>query len=780
METLLKRILSCLLACLPGMLLAQPDFSGRVTDEKHEPVKYASVHLLNTKVTVVANEAGMFSIKDIPAGMYTLHVSAAGFAAQQAVIDLRSMQETEIVMRRSAKYLDEVFVTAQKKEEMPGDVPFSVSVLSSAEARQYRLWNSKELTGIVPNLFAANPGDNRNVISIRGITSSSYDPAVTTYIDGVSQFSLDTYIAELLDIERIEVLRGPQGTLYGRNSMAGVINIITKQPGLTANGFAEVSTGSYGLQRYSAGVRFPLSKKLFAGIAAMLNSTNGYYVNEFNGSHFDKQHSINGNFYLKYLPGEKWAVTLNAKQQATRNRGAFPLVYDVQQAFENPFRLSQNAVAEMTDNVFNSSLSVAFTGIKFNFTSQTAWQYNYRFYDQPIDADFSPLDAVSIFNDYGRNWNNSKAFTQEIRFVSSPLVSKWKWTAGAYLFVQKNPVKQATKFGNDAKLIGAPDSLFSIINTASAKNNGYSFYGQSSYALSKRLEVIVGLRYDHEQRKLSVLSEYQKDQSLFAIVPDTAAAVKFHAVSPKAGLLWHATNNVNMFLNYSRGYRAGGLTQISIDPGQAPLYPYKPEYSNNIELGIKSEINQRWHANATVFYTRATDVQVPTLILPDAITVTRNTGLLTSKGIEAELRAAVIKGLQLVYNFGYTDAVYKNLQLPQQGQQKNFSGNKQVFTPEFTSMLAAQYELAISSTIKFIARGEWFYFGEEYFDLANFIRQSPYHLLNVRAGVSFKKLELMFWSRNLTDTRYVDYAYDFGGVHLGAPRVYGVSGHVRF
>ncbi|HYC28760.1 MAG TPA: TonB-dependent receptor, partial [Chitinophagaceae bacterium] len=477
---------------------------------------------------------------------------------------------------------------------------------------------------------------------------------------------------------------------------------------------------------------------------------------------------------------EKWAITLNAKQQAVRNGGAFPLVYDAQQAFASPFRLAQNAVAEMRDNVFNASLSVAFTGRKFNFTSQTAWQYNYRSYDQAIDADFSPLDAVSIFNNYGRDWNNSKALTQEIRLVSSLLSSKWKWTAGAYWFLQKNPVKQATKFGNDAKLLGSPDSLFSIINTTSAKNNGYSVYGQASYALNKQLELIIGLRYDHEQRELSVLSEYQKDPDpLFAIVPDTAATVKFHAVSPKAGLMWHAGHDIDLYFNYSRGYRAGGLTQISIDPGQAPLYPYQPEYSNNFELGIKSDINQKWYANAAAFYTTATDVQVPTLLLPDAITVTRNTGRLTSKGIEAELRGVLIKGLQLICNAGYTDAVYKNLQLPVQGQQKNFSGNRQIFTPEVTSLLVAQYELAITPAIKFITRGEWFYFGQEYFDLANTIRQGPYQLLNVRSGLAFKRSELMFWMRNLTDTRYMDYAYDFGGVHLGAPRTYGVTAHVR-
>src|SRR5207237_2727262 len=123
-----------------------------------------------------------------------------------------------------------------------------------------RLSITTALTAVVPNLFSGNPGDGRNVTSIRGITSSSYDPAVTTYIDGVNQFTLDTYIPQLFDVERIEVLRGPQGTLYGRNAMGGVINIITKQPANKANAFAEMSFGNFGQEHFTLGLRSPIIK----------------------------------------------------------------------------------------------------------------------------------------------------------------------------------------------------------------------------------------------------------------------------------------------------------------------------------------------------------------------------------------------------------------------------------------------------------------------------------------------------------------------------------------
>jgi len=374
--------------------------------------------------------------------------------------------------------------------------------------------------------------------------------------------------------------------------------------------------------------------------------------------------------------------------------------------------------------------------------------------------------------------------TQEFRFGSLPAsTSKWKWILGNYWFMQKNPVKQATRFGRDAMLTGAPDTLFSIINTMSADNYGMSVYGQATYAIKKNVQLTVGLRYDRERRELGILSEYQKDPNpdpVFALVPDTAAAVTFTAFSPKAALLFSITDNTNLYLSYSRGYRAGGLTQLSADPSQPPLHPYEPEYSDNFEIGIKNNLfSNRLYVNASVFIVKADNVQVPTLILPDAITVTRNSGELVSKGAEVELRSAPIKNLQLASAFGYTHATYRTLRLPRNGEAKDFSGNRQVFTPELTTMLAAQYDFVITPRVKLIARSEWLYFGSQYFDLANSIRQGSFHLLNANIGVSIKDYELIFWSRNLTDTRYIDYAYDFGGVHLANPRTYGLTARIR-
>ncbi len=294
--------------------------------------------------------------------------------------------------------LDAVLVTAQKTEESLQQVPFSITAISARQVQQYRLWNSNELTVIVPNLYSSNSGDDRNVTSIRGITTTSYDPAVATYIDGVNQFGLDTYIAQLSDIERIEILRGPQGTLYGRNAMGGVINIITKQPTSIPNGFAEINVGNYGQQRYSIGLRTPMVKdKLFLRVSGLYNKRDGFYTNQFN----------------------------------------------------NPFLLNQNAIAKMIDNTFHSSFTANYAGKTFNFSSQTAYQFNHRYYNKPLDADFSPIDGITVINDYGDGWNKVKTLTHEFKFTSpAATTSRLKWTAGSYLFYQDNPAKQAIHLGN--------------------------------------------------------------------------------------------------------------------------------------------------------------------------------------------------------------------------------------------------------------------------------------------------------------------------------------------
>lgn len=781
-----KYIFTFLLSIAVFYSSAQSSISGTVRDVASKPVAGASVYLLNTGRGAVSNEQGYFELKEVQPGAYTMEVSAIGFAGTYKKLVVQGeAASVDVILEGAARRLENVVVTAQKREEMVQSLPLSITALPAKKVEAYRLWNSKDLTAIVPNLYTADPGDKRNVTAIRGIATTSYDPAVATYIDGVNQFNLDTYISPLFDIERIEVLRGPQGTLYGRNAMGGVINIITRQPGNKPSGFAEINIGNKGTQRYSAGVRVPLIKdKLWAGAAGLYDGWNGFYKNEFNNSNYDEQRSAIGNYYLKLQATNKLAFTLNVKHAANRNNGPFPLATGVEESFSKPYILNQNALTQMRDNTLNTSLVAAYAGTHFNMAWQTAYQTNYRIYRDPIDADFSPIDGVTLINNFGQDWNKVKVLTQEIRFTSpGGTTSPLKWTAGTYLFHQDNPTKQATHFGEDAALVdpGITDKNFSLVNTTKAKSSGAAVFAQATYSVTDKLNITGGLRYDYEKKKQSVLGQYQPDgapEPIFDTRPDTAATTDFSAFAPKIGISYQATDAQLLFATFSKGYRAGGLTPLASDPSQPALFQFKPEYSNNIEAGVKNTFhNNHLLLNITAFYTIVSDVQVPTLVLPDAVTITKNLGRLTSKGIEAELSAALIKGLEVDYSFGFTDAKYTDLKVAQGGSEVNLKGKRQLFTPDVTSMLAAQYSYRFSekSAIGFVLRGEWRYLGTQYFDLANTIRQRPYQLLNTRAGITARHWEILFWGRNLTGKKYISYAYDFGAVHLGDPKTYGVT-----
>ncbi|NVM66299.1 iron complex outermembrane receptor protein [Mucilaginibacter sp. SG538B] len=763
------------------------DFSGAVTDNKSQPIAGATVYLLNTNYQTSADRSGKFILKSITAGKYTLHISAVGYAAKNIpVIIIGTSRPITIQLNDASNQLDEVTVSAQKTEEQAQRVPFSISTLSAKQIQDYRLWDLKDLTAIVPNLNSGAPGDGRTVTGIRGIVTTSYDPAVATYVDGVNQYGLDTYIPQLLDVDRIEVLRGPQGTLYGRNATGGVINVITRQPSNTLSGFAGVDVGNYNQQRYTLGIKAPLVKdKLYLGVAGIYSGFNGFYTNTFNNTHFDKQHYFLGNYYLKFLATSKLAFTLNVKNYNNRNNGAFTLAGSPDDALSHPFEVNQNATTKMVDNTFQSSLTANYSGSDFNFTSQTSYQVNNRYYTTPIDGDFSPIDAVSIVNNYGGKWNKVKTTIQEFRFTSpASSASKLKWAAGTYGFYHYAPNRQGTYFGDDAGAVGSPMTDFTSINTNTDRNYGIAVYGQATYAVNEQFDITAGLRYDYEHKKENVMGEFLPNGGEPVVTrSDTSSTAHYKAFTPKVSLAYHVSAHSNLFATYSRGFRAGGITELGSDPSSPPLYSFKPEYSNNFEIGSKNDfLDNRLRVNVTAFYTRVTDAQVPTLVLPDAITITKNAGKLSSKGIEAEINATPIKGLEFDYNFGYTHARYTTLVVGSNGEEVNLKGNKQIYTPNITSMLALQYGYDLGGALKtkLIARGEWRYLGDQYFDLANQIEQKGYSKFNARVGVSTKRFGLFFWESNIANKKYIDYAYDFGATHLGNPRTYGVSLNTTF
>jgi len=757
--------------------IGQSNFKVKVTSLSGKPVNSATVSLLNTSFKEVTDSNGYITFINIPEGNYEIAISSLGYATSINSITISAktnLNEIQTIKLADALVqLEDVIITAQKKEELLQKVPISITAFNSAQIEKFKLWNNKDISGFVPNLYSADPGDNRDVVSIRGITTTSYDPAVATYIDGVNQFNLDTYIPALNDIERIEILRGPQGSLYGRNAMGGVINIITKQPSNKITGSGEVNVGNYGIRRYNTNFKTPILKdKLYFGAALLYNDRNGFYTNDFNKSSYDKQYAFGGNYFVKYIATNHWQATLNVKHYSGENRGAFPLVFGVEEAFNNPFRLNQNGITTMMDNTLNTSLAIQHTGRKVNFSSITAYQRNYRYYDLPIDGDFSPIDAISVVNNYGKSWNNIKAYTQEFKWSSSPIATnRLNWTTGAYLFYQDAPVKQGTRFGIDANLMMMGDSLFTLMNSTSTTKKGIAFFGQATYALTSKLNITFGLRNDYEQQDQTVAGFYQHDPSpeFYQIVADTSASINFNAWSPKISLDYNLNAASLVYAMYSKGYRTGGLSPLGSDPSQPPLMGYLPEHSNNFEAGIKNTfLNNTLKLNISLFYINIKDAQVPTLVLPDAITIIKNTGVLNSKGVEAEIMYTPAKGIMIQYNGGITNAIIEA------------TGKRPLFTPDNSNAIAIQYSKTINAKVSGFIRSETKFIGNTYFDSSNEIKQSPYCINNFNIGINKNKMSVVLWSKNILNQKYISYAYDFGAVHLGDPATYGISISSKF
>ncbi len=681
--------------------------------------------------------------------------------------------------------LGEVMVTAQKETENLQKVPFSVSAIDDRRVEEMNLWQTKDLRGYIPNLYSSNPGDNRNVISIRGITTTSYEPAVATYVDGVNQFGLDTYFFLLNDVERIEVLRGPQGTLYGRNAMGGVMNVITKPKSDEFSGFVRADIGNYGFSRFAAGLKTMLApQKLYFGVSVLSDKLDGYYTNLYDDSDFDTQKNflIAGN--VNYLFAKNWEAILNFKSNTGRNSGPFSLAPDPDSALENPFEVNQNALTEMVDNSQNVSLVLKNSGPRFNFSSQTAYQNNYRYYKTPIDGDFSPIDGVSIVNDYGRDWNTVSVWTQEFRLASANVGQKLNWQVGFFGFTTDAPTRQGTYFGDDAAMVGSPISNFTTINTNIASGYGFAFFGQATYSLTDKLKLTAGLRSDYEKKELTVGQAMDFGQGDPMVTqPDTVGNVSYNAVSPKVALAYQLANANEIYGSYSRGFRPGGLTQIGSDPSNPPLFAYDPEFSNNFEIGSKNYfLDRRMRVNVSAFITAISDVQVPGLILPDAIVVTENAGDLTSMGVEWEINAIPARNLSIDWSLGYTHATFDQLSLPGEDGEEDYAGNRQIFTPDVTSIVAAQWtpQFFSSRNLDWIVRGEWLYFGEQFFNLENTISQDAYQIANAKFGVISDTMELTVWAKNIFDTTYIDYAYSFGPSHLGHPATFGLTAMYKF
>lgn len=700
-----------------------------------------------------------------------------------------------VVDSTKTNQLEEVIVTANKLEQKVINVPVAVTALSSKNVQNSRIVNFADLSGRVPNYLYQDLGVGFQAIqSIRGIQVFSENPAVSTYIDDVNSLDILAGGIALTDIERIEVLRGPQSTLFGRNAMGGVVNIFTKKPNKKTSGFVELESGNFALQRYSAGFKTPLLKdKLFFGLSGLFQKKDGFMKNDITGT-TSTDTSLNGrtvgdeentyfNAYLKFLASKRLSFTLNLKHQTDFSNASSFMVSQATEtiAFETPDVINLTRIGRHNRNFTNYSLVTKYNAKQFDITSISAFQQ--------ISFSFQDIDFPGYFHSFYNNQIGEKlppqdVLSQELRINSNNQNSKFQYVAGLFGFKQVG-FEPTTNLAYEL----APDSY--VIYRNRSNNHGFAVFGEVSYKVTKNLKATAGARFDMEEREATFNGF---GDAIFSggvvtnINPDQTKSGKYNAFSPKASLFYVLNNHSNVYATYTRGFRAGGINAQAVPTGVRQ--DFDPEFSDNFEVGYKTSFwNNRIHFNAAAFNILWKDLQFFNLVAP--FTYAReNVGNAYSRGIELEANIIPIKGLQLDFAYAINDAEYKDFSLKRinfiTGQEVStlIGGNKLSNAPKTTFFTSAQYEIKTSENVSFLFKVEYKNIGGYFTDIQNTLYQPTYHIVNSRFGVSYKNYGIFLWTRNLTNERYLAYGNadtSFGRSSIAAmPNQVGVSLSAKF
>jgi iron complex outermembrane receptor protein len=697
--------------------------------------------------------------------------------------------DLEIRLAERATRLSDLVVTAEKAEQNVQDIPAAVSVISGEQIENARLLNTADLSGLIPNVvstFAATAGVS--VVTVRGVnssTASTFENSVATYVDGVYQADVAAAAFGLGEIERIEILRGPQGTLYGRGAMAGVINVITKGPSPKRRAVVSAEYGNFATQRYRVALAGPLAaEKLFYSVDGLHLRRDGYFYNTYLRRNFDGRRDWAGNARLRFVPSARWSAGLNARTEQNTNLGIFPVAPSDTAVFAHPYQVAFDAENIDRRHVYSGSFDLRYVGTRFAVVSVTGYQRTFRGTGPGgTEADLTPLPlATSTYGQPGftREGNHNDVWSEELRVRSVPTRDgAIGWALGAYGFRQRNPV--FVDIFTDSVISPFRRSYHNLTENHTDVD-GYAVFGQANYRPAPGLEFTLGLRYDHQATSLSTQRELRFADGTVNPGRPMAAESPSGSLSPKVSIAYRAGARMLAYATYARGYRAGGANLS----GLTTLVPktYGPENIDNYEVGVKGATGDgRVRANLTGFFIAWRHAQVSSFDLSTFESGTVNSGRVNSKGFEIELSAVPIDRLEVDWNFGYTDARYGRLDLSLDPSRPiDFTGNRPPLVPKVTSTVASVVEVPLpGSKSALVVRGEWRALGTHYFNLANTIRQRGYSLFGASATLRSRSMDLSGWGANLGGKRFIAYGFAFGTplVMLGAPRTVGLTATFR-
>lgn len=686
--------------------------------------------------------------------------------------------------------LEEILVTAQRRTQGLQDTPLSISALTAKTLENAGIGRVEDISNALPNVYVAPRELRTTSIAIRGISADLNNPgldqSVGVYVDGVYMGRAATINSNLFDLERIEVLRGPQGTLYGRNTIAGAVNILTRRPNGDARAAASLSYGNYDAIRANAVVSGPLSGALFASAAVSLDRRDGMVRNIGTGTRLDDLDGLGGRLTLAYDPGGDWDFVLRGDISRDRTHSGAYDIFNNGAFAGTPFADADpedRVVAQSTDTTQNRDVYGA-SG-EFNLrtgggtlTSITALR-GYK-WNNIQDNDYSVLDML----DTGIRERQSQ-FSQELRFASDA-ADRFSYVAGLYYYHQSLDTTSLVVIGPD---LGIYPTRTNATIRANVDTDSYAAFGRAVYRFTDALSLAAGLRYTHERKTL----DFEQIGDPFGVIAANIAPRHLKRsegkVSPSVSLEWRPRPKLLAYATFSQGYKSGGFNVFSVTPTDSA--EYRPESVNNYELGLKSEfLDSRLRINASIFYMDYTDLQQNQLISVGggiAQFQTSNAAKARSKGFEIELSALPVRQLQLTASYGYVDAVFESFPNANAAG-ADYTGNRLPLAPRSTLSGAFEWTQPLGGSLQLFLRGEASHRSRLFFASDNAYSSGALTLLNARIGIGSESgaWRLSAWARNLINETYVTNRFRGAVVpgqvaqSLGQPRTYGAEMLVKF
>jgi iron complex outermembrane receptor protein len=729
--------------------------------------------------------------------------------------------------------LGAVVVTAQKREQKLEDVPVAVTAITSRQLETRGIQDIADLSALAPGLQIEESPSNRGVsqTAIRGnvqINPAIYwDTAVGVYLDGVFLGKAQGSVFDVVDLNRVEVLRGPQGTLYGRNTIGGAINLVTRAPTGEFGGWASAGGGNYGAHVEKLSLDLPKFSGLSLGFGAVSDQRDGW-VKTTPGSSVDR---LNNRGNSAFRAAANWSLgpafqadyrfdlsnieENNVFSQLSRfDNGPIPGLQPVLAPYISQQRQTTASIdgpSFMHVNTMGHSLTLAWNVDPDNtLKSITAYRHLSSRDAEDLDGTPIPLADTQRFTKYHQ-------FSQELQWVGH--ADRWSYVGGLYYF-------------HDDGFTNNPQTFFSgganFDSRYGTRSDAWAPFGQVDYKLTQALTLTAGLRYTEELKALDRVFGCNAPatgctpppgQSFLYVIPDGSghAIGRFEALTPSFTAAYRFNRNLNTYLRYAQGFKSGGFNGETDDPTEVNK-PFKPEKQVTIELGVKSSFfDQRAELNAALFNNNVRNLQESIFTgKGSAASIIRNAGQATVRGIELEGAVTPVRGTRLSVNYAYLDAHYNS-----------FDDNCDTATPP--NCVQAKDNRAFvhapRSTFNIVAdsrflRTEWGTFEAvaDYAYTTGFFlypyQMSPdssapgydaskqfadnthvkgYGLLNLRLALTQIPIsssawgEVALWGRNVTDEAVATNKIDFGpgfntltAAYFNDPATYGITGTIHF